>query len=152
MSAWIEPIADRNQSDIENKTPKAFLNMVDINRIEGNIAYLSETLSAQGYHIQPIQPVDWERSGIPKPLDMQKICDNIEAIVAAYYEPDGYADLAGIPDKTLDYADINKVESNLWGIKALFDAGLTHNYLHQYTYGQLKPYTHKQLRKGIVNL
>lgn len=42
--AWQEPIYDRSQSDIDNKTKKAFINAEDLNRIETNIEYIASLM------------------------------------------------------------------------------------------------------------
>ena len=39
--AWIDPVYDRDQIDIDNKTTKGYYNVDDLNRIEENCAYLA---------------------------------------------------------------------------------------------------------------
>ena len=153
MSRWIEPIIDRSQSDITNRTSKAYLNAADWNRIEGNIVYLSETLYSLGYEIQPMPVIDWDRDGIPTKWDIQRICDNIATIMAFYYEPRGHVKISDLPGKTLDFNDVNHLEKNLLGIKELLDRGI-HFYnkwgdLKQFTYEQLGAYSYEQLKKGL---
>ena len=153
MSEWIVPIVDRSQADIINMTSRAFLNAVDWNRIEGNIVYLSETLSSLGYEIQPIPLIDWNRDSIPTKYDIQRICDNIKTIMASYYEPKGHIEISNLPGKALDVNDVNHLEKNLLGIKELLDRGI-HYYnkwddLKHFTYEQLKAYSYEQLKKGL---
>jgi len=154
MSAtWITPVINRTQIDIENKNvKKAYINKSDLNRIEGNIAYLSEFLHSKGYKIQPFPPVSWTNEGIPTTDDIRRICDSIKAITEAYYEPRGYADISGISEKRLGFDDANHVEENLYEIKALLNRGIHYNTwgdLAQYTYGELVGYTYEQLMKGF---
>jgi hypothetical protein len=153
MSAtWKTPVIDRAQTDIDNKTSKAYLNKSDINRIEENIAYLSGFLSSKGYKIQPFLPVVWNEDSIPTTEDIRRICDRIKTITQAYYEPRGYNDITGFFEKRLDFTDANHVEGNLSEIKALLNRGIHYNTwgdLSQYTYGELTAYTHEQLLKGF---
>ena len=153
MSAvWIMPVADRTQADIDNRTQKAYLNAIDLNRIEGNIAYLSDTLNSYTYQIQPVLPTEWNLEDILNPADIENITDKIKTITEAYYEPIGFIDLSDLPEKSLDYEDINHIEQNLLGIKSLLDSGIhytTSGELKQYTHGELNAYTHKQIRKAL---
>ena len=151
-SIWKTPITDRVQADIDSKDPKAYLNIIDLNRIEENIAYLSEFLSLNGYEIQPFLPVVWTKENIPTTEDIRRICGRIKAITDAYYEPRGYTDISGLYEKRLDFKDANHVEENLAEIKALLDRGIHYNTwgdLNRYTYGELAAYTYEQLMKGL---
>jgi len=150
MREWTEAITDRSRLDIMEGSPKAYLHDGDLNRIENNLAYLSERLSLLGYSIQIVAPKNWSRSDIPRVADIGRICDRIAAITQAYYAPDGYIGISDIRDKALDYRDINSIEKNLSGIKDLIDRMLTHSYLRRFTHGGLRMYTHEQIRKGDV--
>ena len=121
MRNWIEPIDDRAPIDIENKTSKAYLNADDLNRIENNVAYLSEQLNALYYRHHTSSKTDWDCSGVPRVSDLQRICDNIGALVAAYRSPDGYREISEIPEKNLTYEDVNNLEFDLLGIKKIID-------------------------------
>ena len=152
MSNWIEPIIDRNQADITNRTPKAFLNAVDWNRIEGNIVYLSETLSSLGYEIKPMPLLYWSKDKIPTIDDIQRICDDIIKIMAAYYQPKGFVEISNLPDKALDFNDVNHVEENLLRVKEILERGIHYNKwgeLKAFSYAQLNAYTYEQLKKGF---
>jgi hypothetical protein len=151
MRQWIEPVTDRGRFDIASRTPKAFLHASDLNRIENNIAYLSERLNIQGYRIMTIPPKGWDRDMVPRVSDLRYICEGILAIIQAYHIPDGYTDISGIPDKAPDFTDINNIEYNIASIKALIDMGLMYGYMTHFTYGQLGSYTNAQLRMGLVN-
>ena len=121
--AWQEPVTDRAQADIDAKTPgsKAYLNAADINRIEGNIAYLSGVLNGRYYLNQTRSKTGWDKSGIPNKGDIRRICGNITAIRNAFRAPAGLSGVSGLPGKVLDYEDINLLEKNLLEIKKLLD-------------------------------
>jgi len=151
MKTWIQPIFDRTIFDISVKAPNAFLNAVDLRRIENNIAYLSERLNLLGYRIMPIIPNGWEKCGVPRVTDLQRICDDIIKIVSAYHKPDGFSDPSNIRVKFLHFNDVNTIEMNLNLIMDLIEQGLLHSYLSSFTHGQLRAYTHEQIRTGGVN-
>ena len=148
MRQWTEPITDRSRLDIMGRTLKAYLHAGDLNRIESNIAYLSERLKRQGYSIHVIAVNDWNRDDIPRAADIRHICESIAAITQAYYEPDDYTGISDIPDRALHYSDVNSIEKNLSGIKDLIDRGLKHSYLKRYTHEELNAFTHEQIRMG----
>jgi len=150
MTKWITPITDRSILDITVKTPKAYLNVTDLSRIESNIAYLSKRLSLLGYRIKQTIPIDWAKCGVPRVADIQRICESILEIVNVYHKPCEYTDLSGIPNKPLHFTDINAIEQNLSQILSLIEQGLTHDYLSRLTHGQLRSYTHAQIRTGGV--
>lgn len=56
---WIAPIYDRTQEDIINKTPKAYLNIGDMNRIQNDIKFLS------AYYNISVLPKTWAYTDIP---------------------------------------------------------------------------------------
>jgi len=133
MRQWTEPVTDRSRFDIASRTPKAFLHASDLNRIEGNIAYLSEHLNSQGYRIMPIPPKGWSVSDIPRTADLRYICESIMAIIQAYHKPAGYTDISGIPDNSPNFTDINSIEQNLAAIKTLI-RGTISAYRHSGTF------------------
>jgi hypothetical protein len=151
MREWIKTITDRNQDDIINKTPKAYLHASDLNRIKNNVAHLSEWLRSQGFAAPPIQPVNWNMNDVPNIADIRHICDSILAITQAFDTPNDYADLSAIPNKALTYTDVNNIERNLSGIKVLIEQMLSYHFLAQFTYRQISAYTYGQLRKGLVS-
>lgn len=138
MAVWIEPIFDRTNEDvtfakkqiqewIDAKLSgatvttyelKGCLNLTDINRIEGNIQYLSDRLNELYYHSGTSCKV-WERSGLPTERDIRRILNNLKLIIAAYYQQDGVAE---VPEDMSTFSDINAIEENLYAIKQLLDA------------------------------
>jgi hypothetical protein len=87
--SWTTPIYDRQRSDIEGLTSKAFFNAADRNRIEGNLEYLFTqytTLTAKG-----IFKTDWAVTDIPYARDMDRIFINTKIInrqISHYILPD----------------------------------------------------------------
>lgn len=96
---------------------KGCLNLVDLNRIEGNIAYLAEKMESYSYSPN-IHGKQWNRGDMPNQNDMERIIENIRALVSAFYSPD---DPPALPTTMVSYADINAIEENLSLIKQLLD-------------------------------
>lgn len=138
MVVWIEPIFDRTEEDVEfareqisrwiaeelSGSPietydlKGCLNVVDLNRIEGNINYLNETLTK--LHYPPgTSSKAWERSDLPTERDVSRILNNIRLIISVYYQQQKAPD---VPESMRTYKDINAIEENLLLIKQLIDS------------------------------
>lgn len=138
MAVWIEPIFDRTNEDIsfaqtkiqgwiaakmsgaivETYELKGCLNLTDINRIEGNIQYLSDRLDELNYPPGTSCKM-WERNGLPTERDVRRILNNLKLIIAAYYQQDEIAD---VPEDMNTFSDINAIEENLYAIKQLLDS------------------------------
>lgn len=132
--AWIQPIYDRTQEDVLNakdtltrwiaSNPTIFtdlkgcLNATDLNRIEGNIDYLSETLNSFLYHNE-VNSKQWERVDLPNVLDLQRIVSNLEILFNAFYRPTSATEL---PTNMSSFDDINRLEQNIEAIKQLLDS------------------------------
>lgn len=151
---WILPIVDRTELDISSKTPKAYLNAQDFNRIESNIAFIHEELNKLPYKIPTQTHKTWNNTGIPTTADITRLCENISAIVEHYYTPPQFERLEGIANKqAIDYKDANDLEGYmLWLYNELKVLGRNYN-THQklknkpFTYAQLTAFTHEQLKK-----
>lgn len=96
---------------------KGCLNLVDLNRIEGNIAYLARTMESFSYSPN-IHEKQWTKADMPTLNDMSRIIGNIRDIIAAFYSPDNPPSL---PTSMLTYNDINAIEENLHLIKEILD-------------------------------
>lgn len=96
---------------------KGCLNLLDLNRIEGNIAYLAEIMENFSYSPN-IHGKVWDKTNMPNQNDMSRIIENIRALVNAFYSPDNPPSL---PTTMLSYTDINAIEENLYLIKQLLD-------------------------------
>ena len=96
---------------------KGCLNLLDLNRIEGNIAFLAELMESYSY-APNIHSKQWTRADIPNQNDMSRIIENIRALMDAFYSPDNPPSL---PTTMLSYTDINAIEENLYLIKQMLD-------------------------------
>ena len=123
---------------------KGCLNVIDINRIERNIEYLagkfSELIRPSNLFVERAerwdengQPIDesirvsypptvitkqWDRNVLPNENDIQRIIDNIRALITTFYQP---SDAPTLPLTISSYDDVNKIEKNIDLIKYLLD-------------------------------
>jgi len=117
---WIEPILDRSDADIVNRTAKAFLNVGDIRRIESNIAYLSEQLRIHGYSFEAIIPGNWSKDDIAKVADLERVRDSIIAIMQTYHELEAHTvTLQAMMFERLDFTNVNDIEHVLFDVHTL---------------------------------
>ena len=130
---WITPIYDRTLQDVEfAKTKiaewitgessvvydlKGCLNVSDINRIESNINYLSGNLKSLGYSNNTYNKT-WDRLGLPNQQDISRITNNVKELITAFCQQ---SSAPNVPDKMVDFNDINAIEKNLDLIKELID-------------------------------
>ena len=107
--SWVEPIYDRTELDVVNKTPKGHLNATDLTRIEGNLAVLADLLDVE------IHSRNWTQSDFPTPLALKRILDDLRAVRDAYYV---YSDTPNIPNNPINHFnkvnDIEKIQAALW--------------------------------------
>lgn len=96
---------------------KGCLNLVDLNRIEGNIAYLAERMEIYFFH-PAIHHKIWTQGDLPNQNDMSRIVGNIRSLISSFYSPNNSPTL---PTTMLSYNDINAIEENLHLIKELLD-------------------------------
>ena len=96
---------------------KGCFNLLDLNRIESNIAFLAEKMESFSY-APNIRSKQWSRVDMPNQNDMSRIVDNIRSLIDAFYSPDNPPSL---PSTMLSYNDINAIEENLYLIKQLLD-------------------------------
>lgn len=96
---------------------KGCLNLTDLNRIEGNIAYLAEKMESFAYSPN-IHGKTWTKADMPNQNDMSRIVDNIRSLISAFYSPDNPP---ALPTTMLSYSDINAIEENLYLIKEILD-------------------------------
>lgn len=96
---------------------KGCLNVLDINRIEENIAYLSERLS-ELYFPNYVLTKRWEKDNLPNELDIQRIIANVRELVESFYQP---SNAPVLPVSISSYEDVNSIERNIDLIKYLID-------------------------------
>ena len=96
---------------------KGCFNLLDMNRIEGNIDYLAKSM--EGFAYTPnIHGKQWTRTDMPTQDDMSRIIGNIQALIDAFYSP---SNPPSLPSTMLSYNDINAIEENLHLIKEMLD-------------------------------
>ena len=118
---WQDPVVNRSQTDIDGRTPHAYLNKGDLNRIEGNIKWLTDRLNEFLFFVQTQSKTNWKEEDIPITDDIRRVCENITEIKKKYYRPSGYTDVPNLENKNLHYTDVNLWETNLYLFKRLHD-------------------------------
>lgn len=96
---------------------KGCLNLLDLNRIEENIAFLAEKMESFAY-VPNIHGKRWTRTDMPNQNDMSRIIGNIRDLINTFYSPNN---LPPLPTTMLSYSDINAIEENLYLIKQMLD-------------------------------
>ena len=133
MAEWIEPIFDRTQNDVESAMRqialwkangvdkpselKGCLNMGDLNRIEKDIQFLSDNLSAL-YYFSKVNTKTWQRSTLPTVSEINRILNNIKILISSFYQSEDAPDL---PTTVLSYEHLNSIEENLHLLKEMLD-------------------------------
>lgn len=137
MAEWITPIYDRTETDVTaakikiaewieaitsgaeatTEDLKGCINASDLNRIENNTKFLSETLTALGYS-STVTTKTWARNSFPNVDDVQRIIANVQTVITSYYK---YTAAPALPATMLDYEQVNDVERNLFYLKDLLD-------------------------------
>ncbi len=113
MNVWIEPVVDRSEEDIVNRTEKGYLKYSDLNRIEGNSAFIGSLISL------PLDEKDWSGRPLIKKENLQAIIDNLIQLTERW----PVANLPDIPVHPLnDYIKINKIEKIQLMLKNNIDA------------------------------
>lgn len=137
MADWRTPVFDRTREDVEHAIKtiadwvnsdvsvnplavhdlKGCLNVSDINRIEGNIEYLTEMLNSYHY-LLGISTKSWTNAGLPNETDISRILNNVRTIIDNYYQQ---SNAPPVPSRLQGYEEVNAVEENLLLIKELLD-------------------------------
>ena len=97
---------------------KGCLNLSDISRIDGDIAYLAERLTQYRYPVVA-NSREWDGNDLPTAQDLSRIARNIRSMIDEFARS---SKSTTIPDSVLSYADINALEYNLYLLKQLLDA------------------------------
>lgn len=83
--SWIEPICDRSQQDVEQRTAKGYCNAADLNRLENNSREVAALMAAdRGWMGQLDFCTDWQSDSLPTQAELERICDNLAALAAGY--------------------------------------------------------------------
>ena len=122
MATFEKPIYDRTLSDVTRaidkvnewiKDPalekydlKGCLNVGDLNRVEGNIEYLSEYLNNLHY-LQNVDAKSWGRADLPTQTDIDRIINNVRTLINAYNIS---IKAPSLPTQMMTYSEINDIE------------------------------------------
>lgn len=108
---WVSPIFDRDYMDIENRTPKAFCNYNDLNRVEGNCEYLGKILSAN------TSTRMWNPKDFPTASEMERLIRNMNRLREK--APKGLPSIPTMPINT--WEKWNVIEKILFELKEYCD-------------------------------
>lgn len=137
MATWLQPIFDRTKEDVDYAISKleewknnggeivdlkGCLNVSDINRIEGDIEYLSQTMS-RFYYFSTTSSKTWKETDLPNVDDMSRIIGNVRSLLGGVGIPVNAPEL---PITMLTYTDVNSIEENLHLLKELMDDVISH--------------------------
>ncbi len=128
--AWVDPIFDRSEADIVNKTSKAYFNVADWQRIHSNTEYLRVSFSTlRGVSVSLITLVEPTIATIPTSEDLNQLIENIDLLRQGSMLPSGvlieelnfdFADGQNVVSPT--YEDVNTWELALSQMKVLNEA------------------------------
>jgi hypothetical protein len=112
---WITPVFDRTQGDVDDRTPKGYRNVSDVNRIESNTDHVSQLFRA------PVSALSWTMRQFPSARDYQRIIDNIRTV----------RDKSGVMNVTIPALPLNTWQKMNEAEKALFDIYTYYNRIEQ---------------------
>lgn len=119
--AWIEPIYDRTAADIAARSSKAFFNVVDWVRINGNTTHVRAMITVLrgvtiAYNALPAPAM----ASLPTAQEINQFVQNIETLRDNSGAPVSFGVVAlktdyvsGASGSAPDYADVNDWERNL---------------------------------------
>ena len=112
--AWIEPITDRTQNDIDKKKDKGYLSYADLNRIESNTEYIKGLLMSYGYDgiaVCDITFKSWSIGDVLTRNDADRIRNNITNLITAFHSLGETQNI--VSNNTFNYQQINILEFDL---------------------------------------
>lgn len=103
-------ITDRTEDDVKNKTPKAYIDITDLQRIQSYIDYIAEQKKKE------INKKEWRRGETINALSIKRyILDNVSDLRALFSWTVGSPT---VPKQLLSYEDFNNLEKC---IQAIYD-------------------------------
>lgn len=109
---WTQPIYDRTQEDIDNKTSKGYMNYKDMNRIEGNIEYIAELMAVS------VETKKWTTLTVPTSEDFTRIKSNIDVLKSKI----SFTNYGANPDNPINTFDkVNTIEALIFAIQGDFE-------------------------------
>lgn len=104
---WITPIFDRTQDDIDNKTPKGYLNVNDLNRIESNVQELGNIVGAD------VSTIVWTHDTLPTRAQFDRILNNLTLIKQKWIG----AITLDVPEQPINiFEKVNSIERILYDV------------------------------------
>lgn len=129
--AWIEPIFDRIQADVDFALQqiqrwrdggslditdlKGCFNVSDMNRIENDIQFLSDNLSDL-YYFSTVNTKTWDKASLPTVVDINRMIENTRILVLSICE-----DAPELPTTLVTFTDVNCIEGILNRLKMILD-------------------------------
>jgi hypothetical protein len=129
--AWIEPIFDRIQADVDFALQqiqrwrdegssditdlKGCFNVSDMNRIENDIQFLSDNLSDL-YYFSTVNTKTWDKASLPTVVDINRMIENTRILVLSICE-----DAPELPTTLVTFTDVNCIEGILNKLKMILD-------------------------------
>lgn len=133
MAEWNAPVFDRTEADVNTAKRqiaewiamdipsdtivtyglKGCLNVQDLNRIEGNIQYLTDLLSAYQYKVGAYSK-EWTMQNLPTQSDINRILNNVSLFLQNYATP---VDAPEVPQSMKYWYEINDIEKILLLLK-----------------------------------
>lgn len=119
--AWIDPIVNRSATDITNLTSKAFFNVIDWVRINGNTDHVRAMIEVlRGVNISYNDLPDPSMTSIPTAEEINQFVENIERLHSYSGIPASFGVAAlktdyvsGASGTSPDFEDVNDWEQNL---------------------------------------
>ncbi len=102
IPALVSPVCDRTEQDIRLQTPKAYLNVVDYQRIERNLQTLADIFGVT------IIGAVWTLDDFPTSQRMARILADLQAVRTAYYATPGTPETPTLPVN--HYGQVNDIE------------------------------------------
>ena len=121
-------VFDRTLADLTNNTDKAFVNYVDLNRIETRMQELSDSLNSYTYLNTITTKTDWQKqtsdnidTNIPFLHQLIRIMDNEQKLIDAYYV---YSTTPPLPKslENIDYSGFNNIEKILYDLHLMIQS------------------------------
>ena len=119
--AWVTPVTDRTAADIAARNAKAFLNVADWERVDGNTTEVQALiLSLLGTTVTLVDLTPPTITDFPGVDDINTLIENIDRLREAAHLPEetglvplDYDYLAGTAATAPDYTDVNEWENAL---------------------------------------
>lgn len=110
---WQTPVTNRDAIN------KGYCNHDMLNRIEKNCSYLADQLNYFGYRVDITAKTDWAIDDFPYLIQINRIRDNINVLLDAYFKMPGSPDIRYW--NSLNWKDANSLEQNLLNINTLLE-------------------------------